>query len=152
MNMAIEIQRSYPEVEKRSTGPQNVAGRLREWSRARHYPAMNCWPPESPMYAVLKSPGRATNSSQDGGMAATMDRMGGAVAAYIRAKETGMAIQLLPYSCREVVDAMFIVEKMESPRTLAVVALALKVPKSEVQRRLHIAYGWLSRDLCVPPI
>lgn len=152
MNMAIEIQRGYPEVEKRINGPQTVHGRLKEWSRARHYPAMNCWPPESPIYAVWKSPGRATDGALDGGMASMADRMGNLIAAHSRAVEVAKAVSTLPLNCKEVVHAMFMVEKMESPRTLATVAITLNVPKSEVQRRLHIAYGWLSRDLCIPPI
>jgi hypothetical protein len=152
MNMPLSIQRAYPEVEKRSQGPQSVVGRLREWSRARHYPSMNCWPPESPMYAVLKSPGRATNGSQDGGMASTMDRMGGAVAAYTRSKEVGAAVAILPSTLRIVVLTMYHVEKMESPRPERIVAEMLKVPKSQVQARLNRAYGWLARELCIPEV
>lgn len=150
--MAVEIQRSYPEVEKRIDGPQTVHGRLREWSRARHYAAMNCWPPESPIYAVWKSPGRATDGAQDGGMASMADRMGNAIASHTRAVEVAIAVSALPHTCKEAVQAMFMVEKMERPRTERAVALLLDIPKSEVQRRLHIAYGWLSRDLCIPPI
>lgn len=152
MNMAVELERAYPEVEKRSHGPQTVVGRLREWSRARHYPALNCWPPESPMYAVLRSPGRATNTSQDGGLAAMMDRLTGAEAAHIRAVEAGRAIYSMPTDARAVVLAMYDVPKLERPRSVRDAAAMCGLKKTTYEVAMARALGWLSNEMGLPAI
>jgi hypothetical protein len=85
-------------------------------------------------------------------MADRVERMEAMIRAHTRVREVSAAVSLLPKTCRDAVDAMFLVEKMERPRTERAVALLLDIPKSEVQRRLNQAYGWLSRDLCLPII
>lgn len=145
--MAVEIQRAYPEVEKRSYGPQDAAGRLREWSRARHFAGMNCWPPESPLYAVLRSPGRATNGALDGGMASMMDRMKGAEAQHMRSIETGKAIYAMPLDARAVVLAMYDVPKLERPRSVREAAAMCGMKKTAYEVAMARAVGWLSNEL-----
>lgn len=149
MNMAVEIEIDQSEYDRRLHGPQSVRGRLREWARARHWPEMNCWPPESAMYAVLHNPGRATNVSSDGGMAAKADRYGVSFAMWQRTIETGQAIEMMPSEYRQVVYAMYRVEKRERPRELDDAATVAKIPVQTYRRAMDMALAWLQGRMCL---
>lgn len=152
MNMSVgELIHDRLEAD-RLQGPQSAQGRLREWSRVRHWEALNVWPKESAMYAVLHNPGRATNTQSDGGMASKMDRMEAALAAHNRMVEVAKALQAMPIVSRLIVDKMYVVSAREAPKSDRVVAEALGITRLEAIRRLERAYGWLAHELCLPPI
>ena len=133
-------------------GPRNVEGRLREWSRARWYGSVNPWPPESALYAVWKSPGRATDTSGDGGMAALMDRAGKRLGIEARVREVTQAINALPPVLRDLVLHMYAVSQRERPRTEKSCADHFRLSRSEVAQRYGVALGWLGRELAIPEI
>lgn len=149
MNMAIKIE---AEADNRLQGPQTAKGRLTEWSRVRHWADVNVWPPESAMYAVLHNPGRATGSQSDGGMASLCDRNALALERKGRAKEVEQAMRMMPADLLAVVWEMYAVFQRERPRSDRVVAESLGIPRLEAIKRLERAYGWLSRELGLPPI
>ncbi len=149
MNMAVEIEMDQNEYDKKLHGPQTARGRLREWARARHWPEMNCWPPESAMYAVLHNPGRATGVQSDGGMSAKMDRFGVSFAMWERTIETARAIAMMPADYRQVVYAMYRVEKRETPRELEEAAAVAKIPVQSFRRAMDNAMCWLQGRLCL---
>ena len=134
-------------AEDHGYAPRNVEGRLREWARARWYAPVNSWPPESPMYAVLNAPGRATNASQDGGMASRAQRQGWALAREIRVIEGTKAIQMLPGHARDLIRHMYEVPQRERPRSERAVADHFGIGRDECAKHLQRAYGWLEREL-----
>lgn len=135
MNMHARIE-AESEHDKRLNGPQTVQGRLREWARSRHLPTLNVWPPESAIYAVLHSPGRATTGKSDGGLASLCDRQEGALSAVIRARETGEAIALLAPVLRQAIEAVYLVELKERTRTTRAAAEKLDIPTMTLYDRL----------------
>lgn len=149
MNMAIKIE---AEVDNRLQGPQTAKGRLTEWSRVRHWADVNVWPPESPMYAVLHNPGRASGSQSDGGMASLCDRHGLSLERKGRAKECEQAMRMLPPDLFAVVWEMYAVTQRERPKSDRVVSEALGLTRIEAIKRLERAYGWLGREMGLPPI
>lgn len=140
-------------AEDHGYAPRNVEGRLREWARARWYAPVNSWPPESPMYAVLNAPGRATNASQDGGMASRAERQGWALAREIRVIEVTKAIQMLPGHARDLIRYMYEVPQRERAKSERHVAEHFGLSRDECTKHLQRAYGWLERELCIecPP-
>lgn len=152
MNMAVPIQRAYPEVEKQEEDdyvPVTVTARIVEFYRSQGQAHPNCWPPESPMYAVLHSPGRATNGAQDGGMAARMTTMRRGLARWNRIVETGTAIRGMPVDYRSVVEATYLVEVMERPRTVRVAAEKVGISTGLYGKRMAAALAWLQGRLCI---
>lgn len=133
--------------EERGCPPRNVEGRLREWSRGRWNPPPNLWQSESPLYAILKSPGRATDTSGDGGMANRMDRNGEAIARWTRILETGKAVKDLPPSLREVVEYVYDVPQRERPKSERSASDKFGITREETGKMLARAYGWLEREL-----
>lgn len=151
MNMAVTIQRAYPEVEKDEDEyvPVTVTARVIEYYRSQGQSQPNCWPPESPMYAVLHSPGRATNTSQDGGMAARMTSMRRGLARWNRIHEMGAAIRGMPIDYRAVVEATYLVPPMEKPRTVRVAAEKVGISTGLYGKRMAAALAWLQGRLCI---
>lgn len=149
MNMAVPIQRAYPEVEKRSQGPQTVVGRLREWSRVQHWDPVNCFPPTSTA-AGWRNPGRATDTDPDGGMSERMDKLEVALPPRIRAREVEAALRAMPAECCLVIRAMYQVPRREEERSERSAAELLKIGRVECARRVERAFGWLERDLGLP--
>lgn len=144
---------SFPRDDENTqefTPPHSVKDALRKYSERRHYPPPNAWPEESPLFAVLHAPGRATNGSQDGGMAARMDRMGRAFAWHAWILETRSRLLLLPQELHAVVVATYEVPQREEPRSDRAVAEKLGIARLEVIKRLERAYGWLSREMGLP--
>lgn len=127
--------------------PRNAEGRLREWSRCRWYAPVSIGASESPMYVVLNSPGRATDTAGDGGMAAKMDKDGHAIAREARVRETGRAIQSLPPALRDVIHCMYDVAQLERPRSERAVCEKLGINRSDLSRRLSLAYGYIMARL-----
>ncbi len=138
--------------EAEGYAPRNIEGRLREWARARWYPPVNSWPPESPMYAVLNAPGRATNGSQDGGMAGRAWVHARALEREIRVIEITKAIQLLPGHARDLIRHMYEVSQRERPRSERSVADHFGMSREECSKHLQRAYGWLERELCMTSV
>lgn len=124
-------------------------GRLYEWSYVRHWPDLDVWPPESPIYSVWRSPGRCTAGAQDGGMSGRADRLSGALAAVIRAKETDEAIRTLPKDGQAIVYAMYLVEKRERPRSWREAAKRCNVALSTYQDAMERAIKLLNVELCL---
>lgn len=141
MNMHVEV------VEDRA--PTTVLARLREYSRCRHWESPNTWPPESPLFAVLHAPGRATNGAQDGGMAARIDRIGRAIAIRSRVIEIGSAIAILPPDMLQIIRLVYEVPVREEPKSERDVADMMGIGRVEAARRLERAYGYLARHLCL---
>ena len=142
MNMAAHL-------EEEAYVPATVEARLREFYKARFRPDPNCWPPESPMYAVLHSPGRATNTSQDGGMASRMTRMGFSVARWNRVQEVGAALRAMPTVYRTSLDAKYDVPDLEHPRTVRAAAEKLRISTGAYGKNIEGAMAWLSGRLCL---
>lgn len=152
MNMhigALQREQMDDAEEDRGIGPRNVEGRLREWSRARWYPPVNAWPPESPLFAVLHAPGRATNGDPDGGMGSRAQVMRWALQREIRVIEVTKAIQMLPGQSREFIRHMYEVAQRERPRSERACAEHFKLGRDEFSKLLNRAYGWLERELCI---
>lgn len=143
------IQREgYDEAgEAQGYAPRNVEGRLREWARARWYAPVNSWPPESPIYAVWKSPGRATDGSQDGGMVSRVWRQARALECEIRVIEVTKALQLMPSVTQTMIRYMYEVPQRERPKSERACAEHFGMSRDEFARMLSRAYGWLEREL-----
>lgn len=146
---AIQREEYDQGLEKNGYSPRNVEGRLREWARARWYPPVNSWPPESPVYAVWKSPGRATDGSQDGGMAARVWRQARALECEIRVIEVTKALQMMPIDLRTLVRHMYEVPQRERPKSERACAEHFQMNRDEFGKRLQRAYGWLERELSI---
>ena len=167
MNMAvhkIEADRSFH-------GPQNAIGRIREWARVRHWEAPNAFP-ASPFariaemhdfasargvgakFDMVMEPGdsEATACKPDGGAASYYERKDPALGYHIRARETAFAIAGLPADLRLVLLEMYVVAQRERPKSDRSVADSLKMTRIEVIKRLERAYGWIGRELGLPPI
>lgn len=129
--------------------PHSVRRALEKYAQWRHLPMPNAWPQESSMYTGLNG-GRSTSGDIDGGMAARMDRIGLAFARQAWVLEIRSALLLLPETWLQVVRAMYEVPQRESVKSDRAVAEMLKLPRSEVMKRLERAYGWLSRELAIP--
>lgn len=129
--------------------PATAEARLREFYKARFHPDPNCWAPESPMYAVLHSPGHATNTSQDGGMASRMARMGISVARWTRVQEVGAALRAMPTEYRAALDARFDVPDREHPRPVRAAAEKCRMSTALYGKRVEGAMAWLSGRLCL---
>lgn len=130
-------------------GPESARGRLYEWARARHWPELNVWPPESPMYAVLHNPGRATNVQSDGGMADNASRYSAAMAVWVRVVEVGQALDQMPRAFRLAVHAMYRVEKRERPRRIEEAAQIAGMPVPTFRKTMDHALVWLQGRLCL---
>lgn len=137
------------EHDKRLNGPQTVQGRLREWARSRHLPSLNVWPPESAIYSVLHSPGRSTNGKSDGGLGSFCDRDSGALRAVMRARETGEAVKALPLLLRQAIEAVYVVELRERPRTARAAADKAGIPTMTLYDRLTKAERIIARHICL---
>lgn len=152
MNMHIgSLQREdFDEAaEAHGHAPRNIEGRLREWARARWYAPVNSWPPESPIYAVWKSPGRATDGAQDGGMASRVWRQARALECEIRVIEVTKALQMMPIQAQAMIRHMYEVPQRERPRSERSCAEHFSMTRDELSKRLQRAYGWLERELCL---
>jgi hypothetical protein len=148
MNMAVDLEEDRQHFDP----PRSVRDALRSYSRWRHFERPNAWPPESPLYAVWKEPGRGTSGSQDGGMAARMDRIGKAFAMYAWTLEIRSAVLLLPPDMLKVIQVAYEVPPREEPKSEREVAEAMKISRTEAARRLERAYGYLARHLCLEAI
>lgn len=137
------------EHDKRLNGPQTARGRLREWARARHWPELNVWPAESAMYAVLHSPGRATNTQSDGGMSSQADRYSAALAMWNRTVETAKAIEMMPREYRLVIHAMYKVEKLKRAKELDEAARVAGMPIPTYRKAMDNALAWIQGRLCL---
>lgn len=154
MNAMTKAERDQAEEiqDLSAIAPRTAEGRLREWSRARWYASVNPWPPESPMYAVLHSPGRATDGASDGGMVSLMHRGGKMVATQTRVVEVTRAISALPPALRDLIRYMYDVPQRERPKTEKHAAEHFQVSRSEIAQRYGVALGWIARELCIPEI
>lgn len=163
-------------VEKESDprvtdGAQTAKGRLYEWSRERHWAVPNSFPPspfakiaEMQENAGARSVGikydmiqeevdeEAVACRPDGGMSALVEKYRGSLPHHIRTRDTAASIATLPESLRMVVLTMYGVAVRERPRSDRVVSDLLSITRLEVIRRLERAYGWIGRDLGLPPI
>ncbi len=168
MNMAVRIEAP---VSDRQNGAETAQGRVREWSRVRHWEAPNSFP-ASPFaqiaemqdfasargvgakYEMVQEPGDAvaTPCKPDGGMTAFCERFERGLPFHIRARETAYAIHGLPEDLRVVIFEMYRVPQRERPKSDRAVAEALSLTRLETIKRLERAYGWLGRDLGLPPI
>lgn len=167
--MPIRVER---EPDPRVTdGAQTAKGRLYEWSRERHWASPNSFP-SSPFakiaemkenagarslgikYDMVQEPHdtEATPCKPDGGMSDLVDRYRSSLPHHIRTRLTGESIANLPESLRVVVLTMYAVAMRERPRSDRAVSEILKITRLEVIRRLERAYGWIGRDLGLPPI
>lgn len=170
MSAHIEI---HPENEhdQRLQGPQNAVGRIREWARVRHWEAPNAFPAspfakiaEMQDFAGARGVGMkydmvqeaddavATACKPDGGMADFYERQRRSLSPHVRCRETAFALASLPAELRAVVLAMYVVPQRERPKSDRAVAEALGLTRLEVIKRLERAYGWVGRDLGLPPI
>lgn len=129
--------------------PRTAQGRLYEWARARHWPELNVWPPESAMYRVLHSPGRVTSTKSDGGMADGADRLRLALAMWNRVRETDDAIRMMPRYYRDVIESMYFVEQRERPRTAKQSADRIKMGLPMYRQGMDQALAWLQGRLCL---
>lgn len=136
-------------AEDHGYAPRNVEGRLREWARARWYAPVNSWPPESPMYAVLHSPGRSTGGQSDGGMASRAWRQARALECEIRVIEVTKALQMMPIDLRDMIRHMYEVPQRERPKSERSCAEHHGMSRDEFARIISRAYGWLERELCM---
>lgn len=169
MNMLARLE---IEPDPRVTdGAQTAKGRLYEWSRERHWGVPNSFP-ASPFakiaemqdnagarsvgikYDMVQEEGdeEAVACRPDGGMSALAEKHRKALPHHIRARETAASIATLPEALRIVVLTMYGVTLRERPRSDRVVSDLLQITRLEVIRRLERAYGWIGRDLGLPPI
>lgn len=166
-NMAV-ISEDRPQPD-RENGPQTAIGRIREWSRVRHWESPNSFP-ASPFARIaemhenagirgdgiasdmITMDGESVACRPDGGMADFCERHEKGMPYHIRARETAYAIHALPESLRVVVIEMYGVPSRERPKSDRAVADKMGLPRLEVIRRLERAYGWLGRELGLPPI
>lgn len=140
--MGVEIK---PETQDKAI--RTARGRLYEWSYTRHWPDINVWPPESPMYAVLHNPGRATNTQTDGGLGAFVERRTEAMDKWQRTLDMTKAIHAMPSGYRSVVLAMYKVEPRERPRRLETAAEIAKMEVSTYRKAMDFALAWLQGRL-----
>lgn len=129
--------------------PRTAQGRLYEWARARHWPELNVWPPESAMYRVLHNPGRVTSTKSDGGMGERADRLRLAMATWNRVQETSEAIRMMPRYYRDVIEAMYYVEQRERPRTSKQAADKISMGHAMYRQSMDQALAWLQGRLCL---
>lgn len=166
MNMAAHIEK-----DRALYGPQNAIGRIREWARVRHWEAPNAFP-ASPFAKIADEqenagargvgikydmiPAEGDDPAQacrpDGGMSSFYERKDPALGPHMRCRETAFAIAGLPVEIRQVLLQMYVVEQRERPKAERVVAEALGLTRIEVIKRLERAYGWIGKDLGLPPI
>lgn len=134
----------------RLNGPQTARGRLYEWARVRHWLPVNVWPPESAMYAVLHSPGRATNTQSDGGMVnmcSALESQPASHAMRIRCRETQAAIDMMPRPYRLVVRSMYEVERLERPKSLGAASETAQMEAPTFRKTMDMALAWLQGKL-----
>lgn len=144
MNMQVRLsEETYTDY-----APRSVKGRLREYCRYRGI-SRNAWPQESPLFAVLHAPGRATNGAQDGGMAARIDQMGFYFAKHARVLELRSLLILMPQICTSAVVAMYEAADHE-PRSERAAAEKMGISRAEYVRHLERAFGWLEREMGIP--
>lgn len=166
MNMPVCVE---PESDSRLDGPQSAIGRVREWGRVRHWEKPNSFP-ASPFAKIaemhenagirgdgiradmIEVDGESIACRPDGGMTAFCEKFEKGMPFHIRARETAYAIYGLPEDLRVVILEMYRVPQRERPKSDRAVAEALSLTRLEVIKRLERAYGWLARDLGLPPI
>ena len=149
MNMMTTIEPENDQ-DKRLQGPQTARGRLYEWSRVRHWHPINVWPPESPIYAILKSPGRATDTAGDGGMASFMDRLARQPESHamrVRSLEVQAAVDVMPKAYRSVVRCMYEVERRERPRDISRASEMAGMKEPNFRKTMDMALAWLQGRL-----
>jgi hypothetical protein len=164
------IPERISESDKRLHGPQNAIGRIREWGMVRHEEPPNAFPAspfariaEMREFAGARSENKcdmvmeegdteATPCKPDGGMAAFYGRNLASLDRHVRCRETAQAIASLPEDLRIVVRTMYTVPQRERPKSDRIVAELLGLTRLEVIKRLERAYGWVGRDLGLPPI
>jgi len=167
MNMPVRDM----DVDRAIHGPQNAIGRIREWAMVRHWDAPNSFP-RSPFakiaemheFAAARGSGakydmisteedpEVTPCRPDGGMGAFAERHDPQIRYHLRARETAYAIAGLPADLRQVLLEMYAVPQRERPKSDRVVSEALGLPRLEIIKRLERAYGWIGKELGLPPI
>lgn len=153
----------------RLNGPQTAKGLVYEWSRQRHFEGPNHWPASTfyKIYVEQENAGAKANGIQfdiitvdgdsvsvppDGGLGDFCDRWSVRLKRHNRVQDTGRAINALPSELRAVIVEMYGVAQRERPKPERAVAEAMALTRIEVIKRLERAYGWLGRDIGVPPI
>lgn len=129
-----------------------VIGRVREFYKVSRWGAFNAWPPESAIYAVLHSPGRATNTQSDGGLAMKADLMDGEMSSRRRAYEVMTAMRAMPAGYRRAIEATYNVPVREKPRTVRVAAAMVGVGTATYGKMMAAGLAWLQGRLCIAHI
>lgn len=137
------------DLEDIDTAPPTVVGRIREFYNSRHWVKPNVWPEESSMYAVLHSPGRATNVQSDGGMAVRAHLMSHGLSAWARVYEFREALGFMPKEFRDVIEATYDVHALERPRSVRAAAGRCKMSTGSYGKTMAGALAWLQGRLCL---
>lgn len=148
--------------------PRTAKGRVYEWSRIRHHEMPNPGP-GSPFYKIHREQenagvrsgtvhdiitvgGETVAVPPDGGLGDFCDRYDLKMRRHNRMVQTTKAIEALPSDLKAVILEMYGVVQRERPRAERLVAESMGLTRIEVIKRLERAYGWLSRDMGIPPI
>ena len=106
-------------------------------------------PPESALYAVLRSPGRATDTAGDGGMGSQYDRRKRAQNRQDRAREVSQALFFMPRHLKHAVMFVYDVPRNERFKSERSFAEHHQISREETGRILARAYGWLDCALSI---
>lgn len=137
------------ELEDIDVAPVTVVGRIREFYRSREWGPPNVWPAESPMYAVLHSPGRATNTDPDGGMSVRAHQMRRGLSVWARVYEFQEALGFMPSEFRDVIVATYDVPVLEKPRSVRAAAELCSMSTGTYGKTMAGALAWLQGRLCL---
>ena len=167
MNMAVTIEldeRVRKPHGSRENGPETAKGRLYEWSRHRGLLMPSAGIP-SPAYTIFREQcnagARATGIRYemlddvevppDGGLGEFCDRYQPAVEIVMRVRQVTEGLRSMPTAMQMVALTMYGVIPGERVRSDRYVADQLKMARLEVIKTMERAYGWMGRELGLPP-
>ena len=102
------------------------------------------------MYAVLRSPGRATDVQSDGGMFGRSQALGAALHRHRRITEISYCLKVMPEEYAKAARAKYETEKGHAPYGEEEAATYASMSRPAFRERLKAAYAWIEGRLNLP--